>query len=306
MTTQALPYISLVGFMFGSTLIASRFSVGQYHPTTYIGLRLTIASFAHLALYVILQRRYTWPRNRRLWKHAIILGVFGTAIPMTFIVSSLQYLSSGIVSILLTTGPAITVLLAHFLLVGESVTRIKGFGVLLAFCGTIILAMSGESGIPEIDRADPAGYIMLFAAIFLGSVSAVYIRKYLSVYKPYDVASVRMFSAALAVMPLSLLLVGFDMSEVTSEGYVALIYAALVGTFAGLLLTVYNIKRFGATAAAMTAYIIPIVAGIGGVIFLNEQITTIMVIGMGLIIAGVAFINRGQERELSAVPLTTD
>ena len=36
-----------------------------------------------------------------------LLGIFGTAIPMTGIVLSLQYLSSGLASILITISPAI-------------------------------------------------------------------------------------------------------------------------------------------------------------------------------------------------------
>ncbi|MCA9930204.1 MAG: DMT family transporter, partial [Anaerolineales bacterium] len=94
------------------------------------------------------------------------------------------------------------------------------------------------------------------------------------------------------VMPLSFLLVGFDLHAVTGQGYFALIYAALVGTFSGLLLAVYNIQRFGATAAAMTAYVIPIVAGLGGVLFLGERITAVMLVGMALIIGGIAILNQ--------------
>lgn len=306
MTTQALPYITLVGIMFGSTLVVSRFSVGQYQPTTYIGLRLILASLAHLVLYLLFQRRYPWPRDRHLWQYAVILGVFGTAVPMTAIVSSLQYLSSGIAAIMITMGPALTVILAHFFLGDEPLTRIKAFGVLLAFGGTIMLAVTGESGIPDIDRANPIGYLLLSLAILLGSIASIYIRKYLNGYRAYDVASIRMFSAALVVMPLSVIFVGFDLNQVTTTGYVALIYAALVGTFSGLLLMVYNIKRFGATAAAMTGYIIPVVAGIGGVIFLGEQITPIVVAGMILIIAGVAIINRGQKKEIASTSIATD
>jgi drug/metabolite transporter (DMT)-like permease len=72
----------------------------------------------------------------------------------------------------------------------------------------------------------------------------------------------------------------------------ALIYASLVGTFAGLMLAFNNIQRFGATASAMSAYIIPIVATIGGVLLLNETITVGMLAGMALILGGVALVNR--------------
>lgn len=71
----------------------------------------------------------------------------------------------------------------------------------------------------------------------------------------------------------------------------ALPYIVLLGTFAGMLLAFYKIKQFGATASAMTAYIIPVFAGIGGAILLNERITALMVVGMGFIMTGITLIN---------------
>jgi drug/metabolite transporter (DMT)-like permease len=62
-----------------------------------------------------------------------------------------------------------------------------------------------------------------------------------------------------------------------------------------MLLAFYNIKHFGATAAAMTAYIIPIFAGIGGALLLDEQITSMMLVGMALIMTGIAIINRKHQ-----------
>jgi drug/metabolite transporter (DMT)-like permease len=292
MTAQALPYISFLGFLFGSTLVASRFSVGQFQPTTYIGLRLTMAGLGHVAFYTFVSRRYKFPTDRRLWLHASILGVLGTAVPMTAIVTALQYLSSGLAAIFITTSPAITVLLAHFFLPDEPLRRGKTFGVALALSGTIVLAFSGESGLADVGKANPLGYILMLVAMTMGGASAVYIRKYLREYNSFDVASIRMFVAAIVVMPLSALIIGFDLHQVTAGGYVALLYAALVGTFAGLLLAVYNVKRFGATAAAMTSYVVPIFAGLGGVLLLDERVTAVMLIGVVLIVGGIMIVNR--------------
>ena len=281
----------LLGFLFGSTLVVSRFSVVQYQPLTYIGLRLMIASLGHLAIYAVSKQR-SWPKDRQLWRDAAILGILGTAIPMTAIVSSLQYQSSGITAVLITTSPAITVLMAHFLLPDEPLTRQKALGVATALAGALFLALLGESGLPDVSRADPIGYILVVAAMIFGSSATIYARRYMRSYDAIDVNSVRLLSAAVVIMPLSLVLVGFDLSAVDRQGYVALVYAAIVGTFFGLMLAFYNIQRFGATASAMAAYIIPIVATIGGVLLLGETITTGMLSGMVLILAGVALINR--------------
>ena len=296
MPLQAIPYIVLLGFFYGSTLIVSRFSVGQYAPTTYIGLRLIIAASAHVLIYAIARGRH-WPTDRNLWKHAIILGVIGTAIPMTSIVSGLQYLSSGIASILITTNPALTVLFAHFFLSDEKLTWRKSIGIIIALSGAAVLALSGESGIADPTNQPWIGYALLAVAMVIGSSSTIYARKFMSEMDSFDVASVRMLSASLVVLPLSYLFIGFDLSEVTPLGYAGLGYAALVGTFSGMLLAFYNIKHFGATASAMTAYVIPVVATVGGYLFLDEIITVNMLGGMGLIILGIGIINQRQQAQ---------
>jgi drug/metabolite transporter (DMT)-like permease len=124
----------------------------------------------------------------------------------------------------------------------------------------------------------------------------IFARKYLREYDAFDVASVRMFAAVLVAMPLSILIAGFDLNQVNQQGYLALVYAALFGTFLGMLLAFYNIKRFGATPAAMTLYVVPVIATIGGVLVLGEQITTGMLGGMIMIILGIATLNQRVPR----------
>ena len=299
MTAQALPLVSLLGFLFGTSLIASRFSVGQFQSVTYTGLRLTMAGMCYVAIYA-LSRQRRWPTDHRLWRNAALLGVFGTAIPMTALVTAMQYQSSGITSLLITTSPAFTVLLAHFFLPDEALTWRKSLGVALALCGAGLLVVSGESGLPDVSQANPIGYGLVLLAMVLFSCTTIYARRYMRDLDPFDVVSIRMFVAALIVMPLSTLLVGFDLHAVDGKGYLALGYATFIGTFTGMMLSFYNLMRFGATAAAMTAYVVPLVTGIGGAVVLGETFTAVMFVGMGLIISGIALINQRSASQASS------
>lgn len=296
METQVLYYVLLLGSVFGTTLIASRFGVSQFDPTTYIGLRLSLASLLFFLLYLVQFKSRKWPADRKLWMHASILGIFGTAIPMTGMVSALQYLSSGLTSILVTVNPAFTVIMAHFFLADEKINPRKIFGVLLALSGALLLALRGETGLTNVDQASPIGYLLVLGAMLFASGMTVYVRKYMAEYDSVDVTSIRMLIAALVVMPISILVVGFDIGSVNRQGILVLLYATVVGTFGGMLLAFYNIKRFGATAAAMTAYIIPVVASLGGWFILGEKITNGMLVGMALVIAGIAFINLRRDK----------
>jgi drug/metabolite transporter (DMT)-like permease len=290
MTAQALPYILLVGAIFGSTTVAARYAVGQFHPVTYLVLRAMLASLSYGIIYAASPRR-EWPRDRRVWHHSAMLGVFGTAVPTVCFIYALQYLSSGMASILLTTGPAIAIVLAHFFLDDESLTAQKGFGAALALGGAVLMAARGESGLADAGQANPLGYGLVLVALLAGNGMTIYARKFMQAFDAFDVTSIRMLVTTLVVAPFAVLFTGIDFRAINLPGVLALIYGALASNVAGMYLAYRNITRFGVTVTAMTDYVIPIVASLLGVLVLGEQITIGMVFGMGLIIAGIGLIN---------------
>jgi drug/metabolite transporter (DMT)-like permease len=258
---------------------------------TYIGLRFSLASLGYILVTLFSKQGRRWPTDRTVWRQGLILGVFGSAIPMTLMVSSLNYLSSGVMAILVTVNPAFTVLLANFFLPDEPLSRRKFAGVALALGGAMLLALLGESGLPDVSQAQPVGYWMVLIALVVSSSMFIYVRKYARDTDTFQVTTIRTFVAALTVMPLSFLLVGFDLSRVNSQGYFALGWASIVGTFFAILLSFYNVKRFGASSAAMTSYVVPVIASIGGVLLLGETVTTGMLGAMLLIVLGITILN---------------
>jgi drug/metabolite transporter (DMT)-like permease len=107
-----------------------------------------------------------------------------------------------------------------------------------------------------------------------------------------EIASVRIFTATLLVLPVSLLILGVNVENVDRSGLFALAYASVCGTFLGMLLDFYIINRFGAVSSATVAYIIPLVAVLGGVLVLRETVTVTILFGMGLICTGLALIQK--------------
>ena len=290
MPVQSIPYILLLGSIFGITLIGSRFSVGQFYPLAYVGIRLALASGAYMLFYLSGRRKI--PRDRQLWKHAIILGVFGSAIPMSLLMSSLEHLSSGVVSVLVTANPVMAVLMAHFFLGDEHLNLRKSLGVLLALAGVLLITLLGESGLPDVSKANPFGYFLVFLSLSFGSSMMVYSRKYMKGFSSFDVTSIRMLTAASVLVPVMFLTDALEFSRVNATGVLVILYASFVGTFLGVLMEFHIIKRFGATAGSMPAYVIPVVATIGGVVLLGETITWVVVTGFLLIMSGLALINR--------------
>ena len=286
---NSLPYVLVLGTLFGSSLVVSRFSVGQYDPRAYIALRLSIAAALHLCAYLFLARGF--PRGRSLWGHAAVLGIIGTAIPMTSVVSSLQYQSSGVTSLLNTLNPVVTLILAQLFLQDESMTWGKVFGVMVAFSGAMLLFTQGETGLVGLAQADWRGYAWSGLGILASASGSVYARRFLRHGDGFDVASIRMFSAAVVMIAVTTLTVGFDLSRVDTRGVGALLYASVFGTFVGFLMSFYIVKRFGATASSQTSYVMPVSSTVLGALLLGEVVTSTMLGGMALIFTGLALLN---------------
>lgn len=303
MSLRALPYVIIVGLLFGMSIIASRFAVDQFDPLVYVGLRLTLATVTFAGFYLFAGRRNPFPTDRGLWQHALVLGIFGTAIPMSTFVAALQFQSSGVTSILTTTGPALIVVLAHFALEDEFLTPFKSIGVTLALTGAILLALRGETGLTNITQANPIGYVLVAISLCSHSAATIYARKYTRTYRAFDVTSSQIAIGMVIVMVWAALTVGFDLQRVNAQGLLSLIYGGIAGTFGAFLLYFITVKQFGATAAAMSNYIVPVTATIGGVLLLGETVTSGMTFGMSLILGGIALTNyrRAPRRVLPRV-----
>ena len=301
MHTKAFPYIGLLGFLWGTNLVVMRVGVGQFDPIVFVGVRLLLASLAFVAVYIVSSRRLV-PTDPKLWLYATFLGIVSTAIPMAAIVSSLTYQSSGVTALLITTAPALIALAAHFFLPDEQMNPRKVFGVLLALSGAALIVLRGESGLPDVARGNPIGYGLVLSAMLFETAGTILIRRRMQHFSSFDVTAVRLTVAGLTVMPIGILLRGFDLSQVTTSGWLSLVYAAFVGAFSAQILAFHITKKFGATAFSLTSYVIPVVAAITGVLWLNETITVWMVAGMVLIGGGILLINGRRSVKLMPNP----
>jgi drug/metabolite transporter (DMT)-like permease len=288
--SKILPFVLLQGLIFGSSMVVSRFSLGQFDPRAYVSLRLLIAGLAHASVYGLIRSR-PFPRDRSLWMRAGTLGVMGPAIPMVCVVSSLQYMASSVASLLITLNPVLVVLMSHFFLADERLSWRRLLGVLVAFGGAAILLIQGETGLGHFVQADWRGYAWLLGGMISSAAGSVYAHRYLRKADAFDVASIRMFAAGLVLVPLTSLTVGYDLSRLQTSGLAALIYAGIVGAFLALVLAFYILKRFGAPGLSLSSYVVPVVTAVLGVIFLHEKVTPTMIASTGVIFLGIALLN---------------
>ena len=281
--TSHIPAVVLVSFLFGTTLVVSRYSLGQFHPFTYVAFRLSIA--AVLALLWTRLRHGRFPSGRRLWLHGSIVGLFATAAPMLAAVTALRYQSSGVTGLVVALTPVSAMIYAHFRLPDDRLTTTKIIGALVSFAGVALLVVTGETGLGETRWE---GFALVLAGVAANGFGIVHIRKYLSEAEPLDITTVRLVVASLVALPLAWAVDGYDLSRVQWSGAAAVFYAVLAGALFGFLLYSFLVARFGPSRATQTEYLVPVVAVLAGALFLGERITLIVVAGMALVLTGIA------------------
>jgi drug/metabolite transporter (DMT)-like permease len=271
---------------FGTGLTVSRLGLSQFDVVSYTGLRFAVAAVAFAFLLLITRRRAPWPRAPQFWLMTVTFGVLGTAMPMLAIVASLRFLSSGTAAIVAAVGPTFAVIFAHFGLRDEKISGRKILGISIAFAGAAYLVLQKESGLGT-QATSGLGYALLLGGLALSHGSIVTARKYLRGYDLFQVVAVQMFTATVVLLPLAIS--QFSVSRVSNMpvALFTVLYGGVVGTFAAFLGRFALIKRFGATDAALIDYVVPVMATVGGVIFLDEAFTVTMAIGMTIILIGV-------------------
>ena len=292
---SGLPYVLLLSTLFGTSLISSRFALKELSSLTFIGIRMTISTICFLGIFTF-SKTYRFPTNPKIWRHGFVLGIIGTTIPMVAFISSLSYLSSGVAAIIGTVGPAFTVVLAHFLLKDDKLTRQKAVGVILALSGAILLTLMGETGLADSGEFNPTGYLLIFCSTISSGLGIIYARKHVRELGAIEVTSVRVFVSMLITLPLGFLLYNVNLAALSDTAWMAISYSSVISSFAGFILALYIINNFGVATSIMTNYCVPIVATIGGALILDEKITIGMLVGMAIISSGLYLINAQNQR----------
>ncbi len=220
----------------------------------------------------------------------LFLGAVNAVVPYAAIAWGEKFITSGTASIFNSTVPLFTALLVLALpLFPEERPNLLGFtGLALGFAGVGIL-VTGDPG----DGGGAGRFAALLGggAVLLGSLSYavgnVYARRRLEGVPVLVSAVGQNLCGVLVVLP-------FALASGLPEGLPGFgTVAALVGLGAGgtgiaYLLYFGLIARVGATRTSTVAYLMPAIALFYGAVFLGETFTLRALLGLALILAGVA------------------
>ena len=278
MSRRHLVMLLALAAIWGSSFMLIEIALRDLDPATLILLRLGSAALA-LAVYVPLAgmsfgalRPFVWP--------LALMGLLNTALPFYLITWGQQYIDSGLAAILNASAPLFTAVLAVAVDQGQRVTGLRLAGVIIGVGGIVALVgFEPEGG----DRA-VLGSLAVVVASACYALGALYAGRRFAGSSPLLVAFGTLAWATLLTLPPGLAAA----SSFGWETLVSVLFLGVAATAVGYLLYFGLIAGAGASRAILVTYLVPSMALVYGAVFLDEQVSTLALLGLALVLAGVA------------------
>ena len=271
--------------LWGSNFMFIKLGVAEVPPATLVATRLVIGAVILVA--VVRALGYTFPSIGRAWMPYVVLAVVGNCMPFWFITWGQTSIDSALAGILMAIMPLTTLLLAHFFVAGEHMTRNRVLGFLLGFVGIVVLmgpaALAGLGGAP----IEVLAQLSVLAGALCYAANGVIIR--VTLRGDVMVASAAIIAVAAVVsVPVALVV---DQPWHLDPGWTAVSILFWIGVGPTAIATLVHLKLIasaGPTFMSLINYCIPIVALIIGVALLGEDPGANAYSGLLLILAGIA------------------
>ena len=276
-----------LGLIWGSSFLWIKIAIREVDAFTLVGWRLLFGTLGMVA--VILVRRPSLPRAWQTWASLALLGIINTALPFVLISWGEKSIDSAVASVLNSTVPLFTLVLAHFILHDEPITARKAVGLLIGFGGIVVLmARDLDAGVL---RAGALGQLAVLLAALLYASASVFARRTMREVSPLVQAFIPMAIADVLVWTAATQVGDPGRLPAISLTWVALLWLGLLGSCVAYLLFYNLLHSVGATRTTMVTYVFPIVGVTLGVLFLNELADWHLLAGAALVVASLAVVN---------------
>ncbi|MEV7730935.1 DMT family transporter [Streptomyces sp. NPDC088921] len=221
------------------------------------------------------------PRSRSTWAHLVVAALFCNAIPFALFAIGEQSVDSGVAGVLNATTPLWSLLIGVLLGTDRGLRPLRLTGLLLGFAGTVLIfAPWHRSGLLTW------GALALLAAAASYAVAFAYMaRKLTSGQAPLAYSAAQLLMAT-GWTTLSLPFAGPVDTDLT--GLAAVTALGVLGTGVTFYLNYRLIADEGPVTAATVGYLLPVVSVTLGAVLLDERVGLRVLIGMGVVLTGVA------------------
>lgn len=289
LSTWDLALLVALAFLWGSAYISIREGIllGA-SPELYAAVRYAFSALAFAA--IAMGQREPWPGRRPLLVSAVVGGILVIGLYGGLLYWGEQYTTGGYASVLSSTSPILTVVIAYSLLPAERLRRLSLLGILIGFAGAVVLVA------PDLARGGVGGWpgpLFIIGAFLSTSIGTVLLRRIGGGRQGMWQIGSQFGVAAALLMAVSLAVPGQLALPLTAPLWAAL--AALVGfsSIGGYFVYYVLHHRVGPVRANIVAYLLPLVGiGLGSGLF-GEAVSAWEIVGFLIVLGGVTLVVRG-------------
>jgi drug/metabolite transporter (DMT)-like permease len=280
--------LALLALLWGSSFLWIKLALRGFDPVQVVLIRLGLGAAVLIPMAVTGGRRF--PTGATMWIRLTVAALFANALPYLLFGIGEQTTGSDVAGMLNATTPLWTVLVGLASGADRALGPRRGAGIALGLAGTVLIFEPWSSGAGDI--ASWGGLAFLAAAISYG-LSYVYIGKYLTGRGiPPMVLAAAQLTVATGWLLLAVPVGGRSAVHWRPDAIVAVLILGVLGTGVAYVLNYRLIEDEGATTASIVTYLLPVIATALGAVVLNEPVTVPMILGMLLILTGVALTRR--------------
>lgn len=262
--------------VWGSTYFAIALGLDSFTPYGLVATRFTIGGILALSLGFLRKE----PALRKTdWPHLMLVGALLLAGSNALVSWAELHVSSGMAAILCALVPVFLVLFS-----GESIGLRAWAGLLLGLMGVGVLAN------PLAGKIHLGGVGALLLATMIWSFGTLHGKHHIKGDAYLKQVGVEMLTAGAIghlVAPLS---GGYLHHPLTLKAALSVGYLALFGSLLAFTAYIYLARVWSPAKMGTYTYINPVVALLLGCVFLKEPFNARMVLGMVVILAGVALV----------------
>jgi drug/metabolite transporter (DMT)-like permease len=283
MTRSYAPLLFFLAAIWGASYLFIKVGVRDFEPSFFIELRLLIGGTLLFAFLAVRQGARSALRDvRGAWRQGIVFGTINGALPFTLIAWGETHIDSGVAAVANASVPIFVALLAMRFNPGERSTGLRLVGIVVGLAGVGVLA--------GIHPAGGAWGVIGTLAVVLASVSyaagGLYGQRAVGHLPGPVLATSSLLYGALVLLPLAAVQHPTHMPD--WKPVASLIALAVGGTAIAQLILFRMLRLFGAARVSLVTYLMPVTALVYGAAILDEDLRPTMLIGLGLILGGVA------------------
>ena len=279
--------LTILALIWASAFFNIKIATYSFGPVTIAFLRVFFGAIPVLLLCYLKNIKIEAFSND--WHWFAMIGFINLVAPFFLIAYGVKSVQSNLAAILMSTTPLSSTVLGHLYLKNEKFNFVKTIGILIGFSGIVFL-FSDNLLIDENNFLSALLILLGSTCYVIGGVLTLKISK----KKNENVTGSILIWATIILIPLVAFIEQPWYIRPRLDSTISVIYLGLVSTGIAWLLRFKILVKNGLIFQSQVSYLIPIFGIFLSYIFLNELITTKVLISLTAVCVGIYFVKKAK------------